>query len=183
MAFKQGLPSPQSRALRCETGCACEMPDLLAGLGMLSATDPGVNARSHNVVMLDGRLIGYAAPSLAAKMATALRVWKTEKRNGVPLDLEIGLVPISKGGQYPGLFLFSSRARMMRPVNYLANGKEDHVGPFEQVYLDIACTKEEIDSGISTHYESSPTAMLSVLANLTPFSDFNQSPRNVSAFL
>lgn len=30
-----------------------------------------------------------------------------------------------------------------------------------------------------THAETSPSAMLSVVASLTPYSDFNQSPRNM----
>ena len=68
---------------------------------------------------------------------------------------------------------------MMRPVRYLFNGECDHVGPFEQVYLDIACQPHEIERGVSTHMEYTPTQVLSVVANLTPFSDFNQSPRNM----
>ncbi|KAJ7075766.1 hypothetical protein C8R43DRAFT_1054076, partial [Mycena crocata] len=84
--------------------------------------------------------------------------------NEVPLDLEIGLVPESIGGQYPGLFLFSTRARMMRPV-----------------YMDIACTPEEIEVAVSTHVEHNPTNFLSILANLTPFSDFNQVCDNFQA--
>lgn len=90
------------------------------------------------------------------------------------MDLEIGLVPESKGGQYPGLYLFASRSRMMRPVKYLANGRDDQVGSFEQVYMDIACTPAEIEVGVASHVEHNPTNFLSILANLTPFSDFNQ---------
>jgi DNA-directed RNA polymerase I subunit RPA2 len=45
--------------------------------------------------------------------------------------------------------------------------------------MDVACTKEEIEAGVSTHVELDPTSILSVIANLTPFSDFNQSPRNM----
>ena len=74
------------------------------------------------------------SPELVKEMARALRVWKTQAKNDVPLDLEIGLVPNSHGGQYPGLYLFSSRARMMRPVKYLYNGKEDRVGSFEPLH-------------------------------------------------
>ena len=99
----------------------------------------------------------------------------------VPLDLEIGFVPESHGGQYPGLYLFSTKARMMRPVKYLANGKNDQIGSFEQVYMDITCTPEEIEQGVSTHVEHNPTNFLSILANLTPFSDFNQVSLNASA--
>ena len=62
----------------------------------------------------------------------------------------------------------------MRPVKYLANGKDDQVGSFEQVYMNIAITPEEIEPNTSTHVEHDPTNFLSILANLTPFSDFNQ---------
>ena len=40
--------------------------------------------------------------------------------------------------------------------------------------MDIAITPAEIEDGVSTHVEHSPTNFLSILANLTPFSDFNQ---------
>ena len=155
------------------------IPALLTSLGMTEVVAAHISARTHVCVQLDGVLIGYATPALARHMATALRVWKTEGRHGVPLDLEIGFVPTSHGGQYPGLYLFGGRARMMRPVRYLFNGECDHVGPFEQVYLDIACQPHEIERGVSTHMEYTPTQVLSVVANLTPFSDFNQSPRNM----
>jgi DNA-directed RNA polymerase I subunit RPA2 len=68
---------------------------------------------------------------------------------------------------------------MIRPVRLLHNNKIDLVGPYEQVYLDIACDPSEIIQGVSSHVELAPTSILSVLANLTPFSDYNQSPRNV----
>ncbi|KAJ3244159.1 hypothetical protein HDU78_011350 [Chytriomyces hyalinus] len=130
-------------------------------------------------VQLDGKCIGYATAATAKRVADSLRYWKVSGEHGVPLDLEIGYVPPSKGGQYPGLFMFSTAARMMRPVTYLPNNKTDMVGSFEQVYMDIACVKEDVVAGITTHIELHPTSMLSVVANLTPFSDFNQSPRNM----
>jgi len=43
--------------------------------------------------------------------------------------------------------------------------------------MDIACLEEDIKAGLTTHIEIKPTNMLSLIANLTPFSDFNQSPR------
>lgn len=155
------------------------IPALLSDLGMIAAFSPSVSSRHHVVIQLDGSIIGYATPTMARQMATALRIWKTEENSRVPLDLEIGFVPTSKGGQFPGLFLFSGRSRMMRPVKLLHNGHQDSVGPFEQVYLDIACQASEIEAGQSTHVEYSPTHVLSLIANMTPFSDFNQSPRNM----
>ena len=45
--------------------------------------------------------------------------------------------------------------------------------------MDIACLDEDIREGITTHQELDPTNILSLVANLTPFSDQNQSPRNM----
>ena len=47
--------------------------------------------------------------------------------------LEIGLVPMLKRGQYPGLFLFSTPSRMVRPVINLATNVIEMIGSFEQV--------------------------------------------------
>jgi DNA-directed RNA polymerase I subunit RPA2 len=141
---------------------------------MTQAFAPSIDGGRNICVQLDGKVIGWASPAIASQLASNLRIWKTEGLLDVPLDLEIGFVPESKGGQYPGVFLFSTRARMMRPVKYLANGRDDQVGPFEQVYMDIACTPEEIEPGVSTHVEHDPSNFLSILASLTPFSDFNQ---------
>ncbi|KAJ8326604.1 hypothetical protein BDV3_006095 [Batrachochytrium dendrobatidis] len=148
-----------------------------------AVVDPAAEFDSReNIVMtiqLDGKVIGWGRTSVVRNIAQTLRDWKIRGINNVPLKLEIGYVPPTKGGQYPGLFLFSSPARMIRPVKYLATGDTDFIGPFEQVYMDIACMKEDVVPGITTHQEFNPTDMLSVVANLTPFSDFNQSPRNM----
>lgn len=150
---------------------------------MTQAFSTSVDGSKNLCVQLDGRVIGWARPSVAKTLATNLRIWKTEGKHNVPLDLEIGFVPASEGGQYPGLFLFSSRARMMRPVKYLPNGRDDQVGSFEQVYMDIAVTPEEIEPSVSSHVEHSPTNFLSILANMTPFSDFNQVRRTTLTYI
>lgn len=53
------------------------------------------------------------------------------------------------------------------------------IGPMEQPFMDIACLDEDIREGITTHQELDPTNMLSLISSLTPFSDYNQSPRNM----
>ena len=68
---------------------------------------------------------------------------------------------------------------MMRPVKNLSTNSVEWIGSFEQVYLNIAVDASEITPGQTTHMEISKTNILSVIANLTPFSDFNQSPRNM----
>ncbi|KAE9404839.1 DNA-directed RNA polymerase I polypeptide 2 [Gymnopus androsaceus JB14] len=176
-----GLLNHLARTCRIVTAplAVAHIPALLAKHGMSEPFNACIDGRTNLCVQLDGHVIGWATPAVARQLATSLRIWKTEGKNEIPMDLEIGMVPPSMGGQYPGLFLFSSRSRMMRPVKYLANGRDDSIGPFEQVYMDIACTPEEIESEVSTHVEHNPTNFLSILANLTPFSDFNQSPRNI----
>ena len=118
-------------------------------------------------VQLDGRIIGWCTDALARHVSQVLRLWKVNGQYNIPLDLEIGYVPTSNGGQYPGLYLFSTQARMTRPVKHIATGKEDWLGPFEQVYMSIAVKPEEIIQE-STHVEFDPTNILSIIANLTP---------------
>ncbi|CAN3360331.1 DNA-directed RNA polymerase I subunit Rpa135p [Diutina catenulata] len=154
------------------------VPAALAALGVASASahaaGPGVSC-----VQLDGKIVGWTSHEQAKIVADTLRFWKVEGTHNLPRDLEVGYVPPSAKGQYPGLYLFGGIARMMRPVKYLPLGETDIVGPFEQVYMNVAVVPDEIENNIHTHVEFAPTNILSILANLTPFSDFNQSPRNM----
>lgn len=74
---------------------------------------------------------------------------------------------------------------MMRPVlNLKGDGKDtpepfiELIGTFEQPYLEISVVPEESHE-LTTHLELRQTAMLSILAGMIPFPDFNQSPRNM----
>lgn len=80
--------------------------------------------------------------------------------------------------QYSAIYLITTPCRMMRPVINLDTKKEELIGIFEQVYLEIAI-KEEERHELTTHQELRTTSMLSLLASLIPYSDFNQSPRNM----
>ncbi|KAF7504758.1 DNA-directed RNA polymerase I subunit RPA2 [Endocarpon pusillum] len=140
---------------------------------------PSLAVGESVVVQLDGRILGYCSPPQARMIAHTLRYWKVKGENGIPLELEIGFVPNSNRGLYPGLFLFSQASRMMRRVKYLPLDKPDYIGPFEQPFMEIACVATDVIPGLSTHMEYEPTNVLSILANMTPFSDFNQSPRNM----
>ena len=82
-------------------------------------------------------------------------------------------------GQYPGLYIFSGPARMMRPVWNLAGKCVEYIGTLEQVYMEIAIRECEAEFGLSTHMEIRPTTFLSNLACTIPLPDFNQSPRNM----
>ncbi|TVY52820.1 DNA-directed RNA polymerase I subunit RPA2 [Lachnellula cervina] len=153
------------------------IPQLVVDLGVVSSGSS--STKESVVVQLDGRILGWCTPKQARAIADVLRYWKVEGSHGVPKELEIGYVPASNGGQYPGIYMSSAPARMVRPVKYLPLDKEDFVGPQEQPFMSIAVTEPEIISGESTHVEFDPTNILSILANMTPFSDFNQSPRNM----
>lgn len=153
------------------------LPKILVQLGV--RPESSVALDDSVVVQLDGRIIGFCSPRQARKIHDTLRYWKVAGINDIPRDLEIGYVPNSNGGQYPGIYMFSQSARMYRPVKYLALDKLDYVGPFEQPFMEIACVEPDLIAGLSTHIEYTPTNILSIVANMTPFSDYNQSPRNM----
>jgi len=160
-----------------ESADTSSLPQVIAQLGVVAAS--GATLSDSVVVQLDGRILGFCTPKQAKVIGDTLRYWKVEGSHNVPLDLEIGYIPASNGGQYPGIYMFSSPARMLRPVKYLPLEKQDIVGSFEQPFMSIACTETEVASGDSTHVEYDPTNILSIVANQTPFPDFNQSPRNM----
>ena len=140
---------------------------------------PSLDVSKSVVIQLDGRILGYCSPAECRSIAQKLRHWKVQNKKGISVKIEIGYVPGSDRGLYPGLFISSLSSRLMRPVDYLPLGQEDYVGPFEQPFMDIACVAKDVIPGLTTHMEVKPTNVLSILANMTPFSDFNQSPRNM----
>ncbi|XP_022087163.1 DNA-directed RNA polymerase I subunit RPA2-like [Acanthaster planci] len=157
------------------------LPRLLSSLGMapLDGPPPTSVVDCYEVVM-DGRVLGLVAKDVAPELTDRLRTLKAKEQKGIPATLEVVLVPMTKhASQYPGLFLFTTPARLMRPVFNLATQSTHLIGTLEQVYLNIAVTPKEIHEGETTHMELSESGILSAVASLTPFSDFNQSPRNM----
>ncbi|KAL1300661.1 DNA-directed RNA polymerase I subunit 2 isoform X2 [Arachis ipaensis] len=139
-------------------------------------------------VLLDGCIVGGIPSSEVEKVVAHIRRFKVSSAGVIPDHLEVGYVPLSMGGAYPGLYLFTSPSRFVRPVrniSFPSDGSEniELIGPFEQVFMEIRCP-DGGDGGRkssfpATHEEIHPTGMLSVVANLTPWSDHNQSPRNM----
>jgi DNA-directed RNA polymerase I subunit RPA2 len=132
-------------------------------------------------VILDGAIIGYVSDYLVRKFIDSLRKNKVYGSMNVPNNLEIGFIPKSIHSvslQFPGIFLFTTASRMTRKVKNLNLNKEEYIGTLEQIYLDIACLPEDIRPE-TTHQELDPIRMLSLVASLTPFCDYNQSPRNM----
>ncbi|KAG1670388.1 hypothetical protein FOA52_000148 [Chlamydomonas sp. UWO 241] len=177
---------------------------VLAALGMTPvapATNPPPPP-AYLSVMLDGRIVGSLRAESAPTVVARLRAIKAavhaiatgspaepelldSLRPGeehVPPHLECALILPEQGGPYPGLFLFTQAARMMRPVRQQATGALELIGTLEQNFMAVACP----DGGHNgspgmgfTHSETHAGAMLSVVASMTPYSDYNQSPRNM----
>lgn len=94
----------------------------------------------------------------ASQIAAQLRFDKASgkrRRGGVSEHLEIVLIPKEPHGLYtlyPSLFLFSTPARLIRPVMNLLTQTTEYVGTFEQVYLGICITHDEFVAGVSTPF-------------------------------
>ena len=56
-------------------------------------------------VFNDGKIVGWTTHEQGRIVADTLRYWKVNGGHGLPLDLEIGYVPPSNKGQYPGLYI------------------------------------------------------------------------------
>jgi DNA-directed RNA polymerase I subunit RPA2 len=133
--------------------------------------------------MLDGVVVGSVRAAEAAAATAALRAAKVASPPRVPATLEVAYVPpVSGAGAFPGIYLFSSPSRLMRPVRQVATGAIEHIGSLEQVFMSVRCPDGGAGGSeglVFTHEETGPMAMLSAIASCTPWSDYNQSPRNM----
>lgn len=155
----------------------------LASLGMTPiSTDLHEHIGNDSYpVIHDGILIGYVNDNIVKSFVDSLRKCKIYGMKNIPIDMEIGFIPKtteSLSFQFPGVFLFNCLARMVRKVKNLVYNKEEYIGPIEQMYIDVACLPEDIRPG-TQHQEIDPVKTLSLVAGLTPFCDYNQSPRNM----
>jgi len=169
---------------------------LLAQMGMIPCGTGGgdgqrIPSATSLPVCIDGKYIGAVDNSEEAdKLVQQLRFLKATGGNGnwdTYLDptMEIAYIPVPKNLEhrvvhgYAGVFLFTSPGRLIRPVINIHTKTIEWIGPMEQPYLEIACLSDDIRPNETTHMEIEPTQMLSHVASLTPFSDQNQSPRNM----
>lgn len=53
--------------------------------------------------------------------------------------------------QYPGLYLFTSPSRLMRPVKQLGRNKIEMIGTLEQLYMNICIRANEAYPGVSLY--------------------------------
>ncbi|XP_041646218.1 DNA-directed RNA polymerase I subunit RPA2 [Cheilinus undulatus] len=157
------------------------LPALLCSLGVTPVdSSPGRPFSDCYPVVLDGAVVGWVEPDLAQVVVDSIRRFKVLREKKIPPWTEVVLVPkTGKASLYPGLFLFTTPCRMVRPVRNLALGREELIGTFEQLYINVGVMEDEVETGVTTHQELFPHSMLSVVANFIPYSDHNQSPRNM----
>lgn len=150
------------------------------GAGGSSGDGRATSTYNHLPVLVDGRIVGGASSLTCKNIASHLRQLKVSEPPIIPPTMEVAMIPPGNlGAPYPGLYLFTGAARLIRPVLQRATGKTEMLGPLEQAFMDIACLDQDIREGVTTHQELDPMNMLSLIASLTPFSDQNQSPRNM----
>lgn len=186
------LPMPDGAPLRTASreasrraleGRRQQLVEVLCALGMAPGGGPGAArvpwAGEHLPVVVDGRVVGSVMECDARGIVRELRRMKSSGDERVDPTMEVAHMPqrASGLGPFAGIFLALDCGRMVRPVLNLQSNAVELVGPLEQVYMEVACLPEEVFGG-TTHRELDPTNMLSLIASLTPFSDFNQSPRN-----
>lgn len=168
----------------------------ISGLGSYDG-QPVLEEGNNLPVLVDGVYVGSVSSSRAYAMVTQLRKIKSLSKHGKSEEFpyvlepttEISYIPslgFDNLGPYPGIFIFTQAGRMIRPVMNISTKEIEWIGPMEQVFMEIACLKEDFYKGDenspnrgTTHIELSPTVMLSQIASLTPYSDYNQSPRNM----
>jgi DNA-directed RNA polymerase I subunit RPA2 len=156
------------------------------------ATAPVIAGSRYVWVTIDGRPVGRIIAPLLEQVTESLRQLK--RSNGWQLEVASSLPGEAGGNLFPGLLIFTGPCRFTRPVICLEDGKEEWVGPLEQRNMSIAASEKDIkkvnapEDGVNvpeqfpiqyTHKETSVTSFLSIIASLTPFSNHNQSPRNM----
>eukprot|EP00440_Ansanella_granifera_P072018 gb/GFBE01078154.1/.p1 GENE.gb/GFBE01078154.1/~~gb/GFBE01078154.1/.p1 ORF type:complete len:1293 (+),score=239.12 gb/GFBE01078154.1/:1-3879(+) len=165
---------------------------------------PGETRGKHVWILIDGCPMGYIERSRLVHAEQLLRKHKVAGKHGVPKDMEIVCITKKWGKLFPGLFLFLGPGRLIRPVRCLRTRQTEWIGPLEQLFLNVSVLRAERDSAHEildkrakgeeaemedeipeqlpvrfSHEELEPTELFSTLAALTPFSNHNQSPRNM----
>jgi len=159
---------------------------------------PPQTRSKHAWVVLDGRPVAFFERTRLHFAAEHLRNLKVQEKQGIPKTMEILLATRSWGQLFTGLFLFLGPGRVIRPVRNLRFETTEWIGPMEQLFLNVSVLRAEKQAADQildgekhldelpeqlplrfTHEELKPTELFSTLAALTPFSNHNQSPRNM----
>jgi DNA-directed RNA polymerase I subunit RPA2 len=123
-------------------------------------------------VLLNGKLLGYVDSNDIRNLTEKLRYLKAlatlpleeQQKNenfqliqGLSKYLEICHVPKidlenCSYTLYPGLYIFTSPGRMMRPVKNLNTQKTEYIGTMEQCYLHVCIKSEEYVENVNNFY-------------------------------
>ncbi len=119
-------------------------------------------------ILLNGRVLGYVDSSEIDELLLKLRYLKAlasmpnganqnELANGLPKYMEICHVPKidlnnNTYSLYPGLYLFTSPGRMMRPVKNLSTNDIEYIGTMEQCYLHVCVKPEEFVENVMVNF-------------------------------
>eukprot|EP00439_Symbiodinium_sp_Y106_P056638 s1806_g7.t4 len=170
----------------CEEGAAEAVALALAAMGAEVWGDSGTyrapaeTRGRHAWILVDGRPIGVIERTRMHHAEQQLRKHKISGKHGVPKNMEIVCMSRRWGKLFVGLFIFLGPGRLVRPVRCLRTGQTEWIGPLEQLFLSVSVLRGEKDAAhMFTHEELKPTELFSTLAALTPFSNHNQSPRNM----
>jgi len=123
-------------------------------------------------VIVDGVVIGSIKESLTQNAVKKLR--EARRKGVLPHTTEITDLPA--GSFTRSIYAFTNQQRMMRPIKNVTAGEIEYIGPLEQLFMDISASPDAQDKQFA---EVHPTSMFSLVASLTPFSEYNQSPRNM----
>ncbi|MGH0158820.1 UNVERIFIED_CONTAM: hypothetical protein FKN15_039089 [Acipenser sinensis] len=177
------------------------LPALLCSLGVTPVDGmPSQPYQDCYPVVLDGAMIGWVEKDLAPSVADSLRNFKVtpgEAELVTPGEAELvtpGEAELVTPGEAelvtPGEaeLVTPGEAELVTPgeAELVTPGEAELVTPGEaelvtpdELFLDVGILEEEIVPGVMTHQELFPHSMLSVVASFIPYSDHNQSPRNM----
>ena len=159
----------------------------------------------YNPFIIDGKILRTIPKSCFTNLADKLRLEKVSTIGKLSMGCEILLIPRShKKSHLEGCILLSQEARPLRPVRWVNERKimkTDHhsrrknkdfrnyrseieiIGTLEQCFLNINNLDYQMPFFVKqiagSHTEIEASNILSVIAGATPFSDLNQSPRNM----
>ncbi|KAM0672573.1 subunit B of DNA-directed RNA polymerase [Ordospora colligata] len=120
-------------------------------------------------VVVDGKVVGFT--KMPRVLANALREYRCKNA------LRIEIVHQHGVGVFETVNVFVTRGRLTRKVLNRKEQKHEWIGIMEQIFLDIDLTeKRNYKHG---YCEIDNTNILGIVAGLIPYSDYNQSPRNM----
>lgn len=133
----------------------------------------GIEVEDSIVIFMDGRVLGLISKRESQELYNKVIKYRNDSGLNFEVVYKQGLSKIDEG-----IFIFTNLSRFVRSIYNKELHKEEKIGIMEQVFLDINMAND-VSSEEFRYKEVDDTGFLSVVAGLTPFSDYNQSPRNM----